>query len=128
MEELILNFFSEKDCSTILIFGSYAKGTNDSSSDLDIAVFCSQKVSDDNLVEWATQLSESLGLEIDLIDLRVANFMLLEEILGNYRALKLADKDFIPRLTSKMLRDREDIGNTIELELDRKRKRFLKDE
>ena len=51
-------------------FGSYAKGTADSHSDVDLAVLVDGKVDTVALWNLAQQLADEINCDVDLIDLR----------------------------------------------------------
>ncbi len=49
------------------IFGSYARGENDEDSDLDILIKFKEKIGLLQLVQIQQELSEKLGIEVDLV-------------------------------------------------------------
>lgn len=57
------------NCKLAYIFGSYAKGLNTTSSDLDLAVLLDDKLSSLSCFNSAQKLSQMLSVEVDLIDL-----------------------------------------------------------
>ena len=126
MKDALKNYFSNSGYKLVLLFGSYAKGTQKPSSDLDIGIFANEKLTNEQLVQISTDLSAQFSLEADIIDLRMANFMLLEEIFNQHEILINNDSSILPNLVSKMLKDKEDLGTSINHELNRKIKGFLK--
>lgn len=62
-------------------FGSHAKGTADSHSDVDLAVLVDGKV--DTVAVWnlAQQLADEINCDVDLIDLRTASTVMQYQII-----------------------------------------------
>ena len=78
------------------LFGSYAKKTADSKSDVDIAVFVDEKF---NLFDTKLKIHHALEItlnkDIDIVALNnVKNFNLLQDILDNNILLKESKDDF----------------------------------
>lgn len=70
------------------VFGSYARGENDANSDLDILVEFGVRISLLDLVGLEQDLSESLGLKVDLVT---------ERALSKY-VRPYVEKDYLPIL------------------------------
>lgn len=72
----------------LIIFGSYAKGLNKSSSDLDVLVIGS--------IGDVSDLEESFGLEINVVNVKKSKFSLdenfIREVLDNHVVLKGVDE------------------------------------
>jgi len=65
----------------IIIFGSYAKGTTHSESDIDVAFYREDKVfSAYELFMFAQQLADILSIEVDLVDLKEASTIFATQI------------------------------------------------
>ncbi len=75
----VVDYFKEKPVTLVYLFGSYAKGTPSSESDVDIAVMTDSNFEID-LWKWRTDLVMILGKEVDLIDLKTANIILKKQI------------------------------------------------
>lgn len=76
LQNLIKDFFKKKDqVISVQLFGSYAKGTNTTNSDIDLAILCDVKnrSSKMNILSWRQELSELLHKEVDLICLNDAS-------------------------------------------------------
>ena len=71
----------------IIIFGSYAKNTQHSRSDIDIAFYGEVKI--DNYQRWllAQEIAMGLDIDVDLIDLKSANDVLLFEIVSHGKVI-----------------------------------------
>jgi predicted nucleotidyltransferase len=65
----------------VYLFGSYAAGTQDKQSDLDIAVLADATI--DNVSRWelAQTLACELDIDVDLIDLRFASTVLSQQVI-----------------------------------------------
>jgi len=83
---------SEKNILFAYMFGSYAKGEQDSSSDIDIALFLKED-SFDYYLDIVKKLQIATNKEIDLVVLnRAKNLFLIEDIINNSILLKDNDK------------------------------------
>lgn len=70
MEEKIRKILLEKiECEAIVLFGSYARGTQNAESDIDIAIKPKNKIEKKRMYNIAIELSEELKRDIDLINL-----------------------------------------------------------
>jgi putative toxin-antitoxin system, toxin component len=70
MEEKIKELLLEKtECEAIVLFGSYARGTQNSESDIDIAIKTKNKIDKKTLYKISIELSDKLEKDIDLINL-----------------------------------------------------------
>lgn len=57
------------DCEAILLFGSYARGTQNAESDIDLAIKTNHKISKKEMFQTRLQLEETIKKDIDLINL-----------------------------------------------------------
>ncbi len=85
-QNLILNIVSKCNPRMIGIFGSYARGENDQNSDLDILIDFEQPLDLLEIIGLEQELTEKLGIKVDLITLRSLNPQLKEYV----------EKDLIP--------------------------------
>lgn len=70
MEEKIKEILLEKTkCEAIILFGSYARGTQNAESDIDIAIKPKNKIDKKTLYKISIEISEELKKDIDLINL-----------------------------------------------------------
>ena len=118
LQEVLLRI---QNIQLAVLFGSVAKETANSDSDLDIAVLADHKLSSDEKIQLIQGLAEKIGRPIDLIDLFDPPQPLLGQIIKSGRKIfgtdeafaKLAyrnmvDKaDFMP-LRSRALLERRD--------------------
>lgn len=85
-QNLIIDIVSRYNPGMIGIFGSYARGENDQNSDLDILIDFEQPLDLLEIIGLEQELSEKLGIKVDLITLRSLNPQLKEYV----------EKDLIP--------------------------------
>lgn len=57
------------DCDAIVIFGSFARGTQNEESDVDIGVKLNKEVTKNELYNISNELAEKLKRDIDLVNL-----------------------------------------------------------
>ncbi len=75
------------DCEAILLFGSYARGTQNAGSDIDIAIKSVKKISKKEIFDVRLGLEEITKKEVDLINLDTINDDFRYEILMNGKIL-----------------------------------------
>lgn len=85
-QNLIIDIISRCNPRMIGVFGSYARGENDQNSDLDILIDFEQPVDLLEIIGLEQELTEKLGIKVDLITLRSLNPQLKEYV----------EKDLIP--------------------------------
>ena len=91
--EIIKRKILEKiDCESILLFGSYARGTQNEQSDIDIAIKTNTKISKKEIFEIRLELEETIKIDIDLIDLDNINDDFRYEILMSSKILYCQDQ------------------------------------
>lgn len=74
LQENIIKQITRRVRPTLVgIFGSYARGEENESSDLDILIDFDMKVDLLELIGMEQELSELLGIKVDLISLRSVN-------------------------------------------------------
>jgi predicted nucleotidyltransferase len=66
-KDIIIKNLSPYKPKKLGVFGSYARGENDANSDLDILVEFGVQISLFDLVGLEQDLSESLGIKVDLV-------------------------------------------------------------
>lgn len=93
MEEKIKEILlKEIECEAIVLFGSYARGTQNSESDIDIAIKSNSQVDKKRLYEVARKLEDELNKDIDLINLDEVGDTFRYEILVNGKNLYCKDE------------------------------------
>jgi predicted nucleotidyltransferase len=79
---------------TVLLFGSFAKNTFTSKSDVDIAIHSKNPITIENLVSMQTDLSDICRREIDLVDLSKAEGIFLHQIVTTGIKIKIDSNVF----------------------------------
>lgn len=91
----------------LLIFGSVAKGTETTSSDLDIAVLMDHELSADEKLELIESVGLQTGRAVDLVDLRSVGQPLLNQIVQANTRILGTDEEYA-RLLMRNVCDNED--------------------
>ncbi len=68
-DKIVETINSKINCDAIVVFGSYARGTQNEESDIDIAIKTKCEISKKELHEITTLLSDELKRDIDLVNL-----------------------------------------------------------
>lgn len=93
MEEEIKKFLLSKlNCEAIILFGSFARGTQTPESDIDIAIKVKEKIDKKQIYKLSNELADLTGREIDLIDLENIGDTFRYEILINGKTLFCEDE------------------------------------
>ena len=125
IKQKIQDYFSQKDeIDTVLLFGSFAKGTFNSHSDIDIAIHSQNSLDYKELAKIQCDLVLLCKREIDLADLSQAEGIFLYQIMTTGIKIKISKSIFVPYLT-KALCFKEDFLPTIEYMNRQKIKRFI---
>ena len=118
-------YFSQRnDIDTVLLFGSFAKGTDNKRSDIDIAVHSNRPLDYEALASMQTDLALLCRREIDLADLSKAEGIFLYQIMTTGIKIKVSRTVFVNHLT-KALCFREDFLPTIRYMNKEKIRRFI---
>jgi predicted nucleotidyltransferase len=78
--EDIVNYLKEKGAKKVAVFGSYARGEEKTESDIDIVVEFSEKKSLLELVKIERELSEILGIKVDLLTEKFISPYIIDDI------------------------------------------------
>ncbi len=90
--QTIINILKdETSCTDIVIFGSFALGTQNSESDIDIAIRTDKEISKKEIFELSNKLSDILKRDIDLVDLKQIQDGFRYEILINGETIYTKD-------------------------------------
>ena len=91
--EIIKKIILEKiECEAIVLFGSYARRTQNNESDIDIAIKPKNKVSKKELFYLSQELEDKINIEVDLIDLNNIGDGFRYEILINGEIIYCEDE------------------------------------
>ena len=119
------DYFSQKDeIDTVLLFGSFAKGTFNTHSDIDIAIHSNNPLNYEKLAKIQTDLALICKREIDLADLSKAEGIFLYQIMTTGIKIKISNTVFV-RYLVKALCFKEDFLPTIKYMNSQKIKRFV---
>ena len=87
--KILLN---EISCEAIVLFGSYARQTQNSESDIDIAIKLKEKIDNKKLYELQSILEDKLNKDVDLINLDEIGDTFRYEILISGKTLYCEDE------------------------------------
>ena len=93
------------DLHTVIVYGSAVSGNlrdGELASDVDIAVAGPQPLTLRRRLDLGSRLGAKLGREVDLVDLRRAEGLLLVEILTKGRAVRKEDTTFVAEKAIEM--------------------------
>ena len=79
-QSLIVDIMSKYNPKLIGIFGSYSRGENNQNSDLDILIDFEEPIDLLEIIGLEQELTEKLGIKVDLITLRSLNPQLKEYV------------------------------------------------
>ncbi len=88
--EGLRNIFKDKLVS-IVLFGSYARGTNTSESDIDIAIILNQEYdreSRDKVIDLAVDIDLKYDTVLSIVDINYDKFIEWQEVLPFYKNVK----------------------------------------
>ena len=125
IQSKLTEYFSQKsDIDTVLLFGSFAKGTYNEHSDIDIAIHSSESLEYETLAKIQTELSLLCKREIDLTDLSKAEGIFLYQIMTTGIKIKIKATVFVKYLTEALC-FKEDFLPVIEYSRREKIRRFV---
>lgn len=106
------------DAWAIYVFGSFARGEEGPSSDLDLAVLLPPQRRIKNLLDVMSSVSMQTGRDVEVVELRNAGDVLCREVLLEGRALYVRDPDTVlaweAAAMSRYARHREEIRDILE--------------
>lgn len=108
-----------------VLYGSFAKGSQTSKSDIDLGVAASQKLTIDELVDIQTALCSGTSREVDLIDLNAAAGTVFKEALTQGTVLLKTDNEIYARLLSRLMFEQADFEPIRSRILEERRKKVL---
>lgn len=81
----------------IILFGSFAKGTNRIDSDIDLAFFSKEQLSSYERFLLASELAEIAGREVDLVDLKQIDTVFTMQIFSQGIPIYIQDENEFTR-------------------------------
>jgi predicted nucleotidyltransferase len=91
-----------------ILFGSLARGSARSDSDLDLAVAAAAPLSASQRTSLVAALAQHVGRPVDLVDLRKAAGVVLREALTRGRRLRMSDASLLAGLLRRLWLDEAD--------------------
>lgn len=91
-EEIVKIILNNLECEAIVLFGSFARGTQNAESDIDIAIKVKEKIDKKEIYKLSNILADKLNKEIDLIILDEIGDTFRYEILINGKTLYCKDE------------------------------------
>lgn len=92
LNEIIQMLLDNLECKAIVLFGSYARGTQNKESDIDIAIKPKKEIDKKKLYEISRKLENKLNKDVDLINLDEIGDTFRYEILINGKTLYCEDE------------------------------------
>ncbi|TCI47407.1 nucleotidyltransferase domain-containing protein [Exiguobacterium sp. SH3S2] len=83
----------ETDADFILLFGSFAKGTDREDSDVDLAYFSQKRLSPYERFNLASELALLCGRDVDLVDIREVDTVFAMQIFSEGIPLLIRDEN-----------------------------------
>jgi predicted nucleotidyltransferase len=125
IEKLKDYFKQNQEVSSVILFGSYAKGIQNEHSDIDLAILTKSILSADLKIRIISDLALIFRKKIDIIDLRNTHVPLLQEILTKGIWLQLESNTVKEILIQRMIFEAEDLQPLRENIQNTKIKRFI---
>ncbi len=110
------------DCDAIVLFGSYARGTQNAESDIDIAIKPNTNISKKQIFYLSQDLEEKIKTEVDLINLDDINDSFRYEILINGKTIYCKDEFKFELYKLDMYREYLELNESRQIIIDRIKK------
>ena len=121
--DIIKKFILENvDCNAIVLFGSYARGTQNAESDIDIAIKPNTNISKKQIFYLSQELEEKIKTEVDLINLDDINDSFRYEILINGKTIYCKDELKFELYKLDMYREYLELNESRQIIIDRIKK------
>lgn len=121
--DIIKKFILENvDCEAIVLFGSYARGTQNAESDIDIAIKPNTNISKKQIFYLSQDLEEKIKTEVDLINLDDINDSFRYEILINGKTIYCKDELKFELYKLDMYREYLELNESRQIIIDRIKK------
>ena len=121
--DIIKKFILENvDCDAIVLFGIYARGTQNAESDIDIAIKPNTNISKKQIFYLSQDLEEKIKTEVDLINLDDINDSFRYEILINGKTIYCKDELKFELYKLDMYREYLELNESRQIIIDRIKK------
>ncbi|WP_339173165.1 nucleotidyltransferase domain-containing protein [Solibacillus sp. FSL R5-0691] len=98
IEKQLINLIQTKiNPDFIILFGSFAKGTNRDDSDIDLAYFSKEQLSSYERFLLAGELAEMAGREVDLVDIKQLDTVFTIQIFSQGVPIYIQDENEFTR-------------------------------
>jgi uncharacterized protein len=108
-----------------LIYGSFSKGQQKATSDIDVAVAGTHKLSMDEKLDVAQSVSKVFKREVDLVDLKTVSGLILQQALTQGKIILNRKPGIYAELLKKMWFNQADMMPNHRMILEKRRKRFF---
>ncbi|NWK55157.1 nucleotidyltransferase domain-containing protein [Verrucomicrobiaceae bacterium N1E253] len=99
----------EPEIKLVILYGSVARGKMRCNSDVDLAVLFDHPLSAEEKMKLVEKLAETLGKEVDLVDLHSLNGTILRKILCEGRVIYRDGSGSLARLLQRMIYNQTDM-------------------
>lgn len=108
-----------------VLFGSLARGRAKPTSDIDIGVAYAGQLTLDEKIDLGQKLSAATGREVDVVDLRRVEGVLLQQILNCRVTLVRREPELMGNLIAKRVTEEADFMPVLDRMLKKRRERFI---
>ena len=128
MLETIKKIILDKlECEAIVLFGSYARGTQNKESDIDIAIKPKKELRRKEQFYLAQELADTINIEVDLVNLDEIGDGFRYEILINGKTIYCEDEFKFELYKLDMYREYLELNESRKMIIDRMKKGEEKD-
>jgi predicted nucleotidyltransferase len=124
IRNLDIYFAARKDIVLAILFGSFASGTQDESSDIDIAVHTTEPASVELLIDLQIDIGALCHRQIDILDLRQAEGTILCQVIAHGIKIK-SNSSLFALYNLKAIYFHEDFLPSLRLMQEAKIRRFV---
>jgi uncharacterized protein len=124
IEQLKAILVANERVQLAVLFGSFAQGRIGPGSDIDVGIAFESLLSIDERLDLAQSISRQLKREVDIVDLRVASGVLLQQILNHRKTLVKRDTELLGSLIAKRIVEEWDFMPLLDRMLLKRQERF----
>ena len=122
LEEIKKIILNKIECEAIILFGSYARGTQNKESDIDIAIKPKKELSKKEQFYLSQEIADAINTEVDLVNLDDIGDGFRYEILINGRTIYCEDEFKFELYKLDMYREYLELNESRRLIIDRMKK------
>ena len=124
LEEIKKIILNKIECEAIILFGSYARGTQNSESDIDIAIKPKKELSKKEQFYLSQEIADAINTEVDLVNLDDIGDGFRYEILINGKTIYCEDEFKFELYKLDMYREYLELNESRRLIIDRMKKKM----